>query len=368
MKGTGMRFGEDLTIRAARTWLPFTRRSAAEAVAAGEATEEDAAACGAVEVPVSDELSGPELAVRAARLALAEAQLPADRVDLLIHGWINHQGHDFWSPAHYVADQLGADRAVPWGLQQMCHAGAMAVHTAAVQMEGDPSVRTALVTTGDRLALPGFDRWRSDYDAVFGDAGTALLLARSGPGLRLVSSRVVAAPELETMYRGNDAFATAPLTHSAPIDARRTKKAWLAAGGLARFAEIGPPKIRAALLGALADAGLEPHDPRIRCALLSRLGTKTIDLLYRPVLTAVLKAELLQLGEHTGHLGGGDAIANLADLTERQLLAPGEYALALSGGGGFTWSCLVVQRPPDGHARPSRAPRHPHATPLDTDR
>ena len=50
-----MRFGEDLTIRAARTWLPFTRRSAAEAVAAGEATEADAAACGAVEVPVSDD-------------------------------------------------------------------------------------------------------------------------------------------------------------------------------------------------------------------------------------------------------------------------------------------------------------------------
>ncbi|MFI6689974.1 ketoacyl-ACP synthase III family protein [Streptomyces sp. NPDC050485] len=342
-----MRFGSDLTIRSAHAWLPPTRRTAADAVRANEVGAADAAACGAVEVPVSTDTAGPQLAVRAARIVLAEAGVPAHDIDLLIHGWIHFQGHDFWSPAHFVADQVGADRAVPVGLQQMCHVGAMALHTAAVQMAGDPSVRTALVTTGDRLSLPGFDRWRSDYDAVFGDAGTALLLTRSGPGLRLVASRVVAAPELEYMYRGDDEFADAPLTHSTPIDARRTKKAFLAAGGMARFAEMGPPKIREALLGALEDAQLYPDDPRIRCALLSRLGPKTLGMLYRPVMEDVLKAEVLRLGERTGHLGGGDAIANIADLRQQQLLAPGEFALSLSGGGGFTWSCAVVQRPED---------------------
>ncbi|MGI5337086.1 3-oxoacyl-ACP synthase [Streptomyces sp. CA-181903] len=265
-------------------------------------------------------------------------------IDLVLHGWVYHQGQDFWSPAHYVAHQLGAVNAVPMGLQQMCHVGAMGLHTAAVRLQADPSVRTALVTTGDRFTAPGFDRWRSDYDAAFGDGGTAAVLARSGPGLRIASYATSAAPELETMYRGNDAFSTAPLSHSAPIDARRTKKAFLAAGGMARFAEIGPVKVRQTLLTALREAGLEPDDPRIRCAALSRLGPKTIELLYLPIMKDVLKVDILQLGAHTGHLGGGDSLANLADIWDQDLLAPGEYAISFSGGGGFTWSCLIVQR------------------------
>ncbi|MFE7168820.1 ketoacyl-ACP synthase III family protein [Streptomyces sp. NPDC057616] len=338
-----MRFGNVLTIRAATTWLPPARQSAD---AAG-LTAVEAAAAGAVEVPVSDGLSGPEMAVRAARRALTEARVPPAETDLVIHAWIHHQGHDFWSPAHYVADQLGASDAVAFGVQQMCHAGAMALHTAAVRLEADPSVRHALVTTGDRFAAPGFDRWRGDYDAVFGDGGTAAVVGRSGPGLRILSFALGSAPELESMYRGRDEFASAPLTHSVPIDARRTKKAFLADGGMARFAEVGPAKVRATLLAALDEAGLEPDDPRIRCATLSRLGPKTIDLLYLPIMQGVLKAEVLDLAGRTGHLGGGDAIANLADLWDRQLLAPGEFAIGFSGGGGFTWSCLVVQRVTD---------------------
>ncbi|MFG2696336.1 ketoacyl-ACP synthase III family protein [Kitasatospora sp. NPDC048407] len=338
-----MRFTE-LTVRAARTWLP-PRRSAADAVLAGEVDAAVAEASGAVEVPVSADASGPELAVRAGRSALAAAGLPAGRLDLLVHGWIYHQGHDFWSPAHYVADRLGAGQAVPFGVQQMCHAGAMALHTAAGLLEADPALNTALVTTGDRFTRPGFDRWRSDYDAVFGDAGTAVVLGRGGPGLRLVASRVVAAPELELMYRGEDAFSPAPLTHRAPIDARRTKKEFLAAGGMELLRKAAPPKVREALTGALEDAGLAARDPRIRAVLLSRLGPKTIDLLYRPVMTELLDAELVHLGARTGHLGGGDALANLADLDRLELLAPGESALCFAGGGGFTWSCMVVERP-----------------------
>ncbi|WP_240529712.1 ketoacyl-ACP synthase III family protein [Streptomyces mangrovisoli] len=325
------------------TWLPPDRQTAEAAVLAGLTTDADAAAAGALEVPVSDGPSGPEMAVRAAHRALAGAGVTPEEIDLVIHAWIHHQGHDFWSPAHYVADQLGASDAVAFGVQQMCHAGAMALHTAAVRLEADPSVRNALVTTGDRFAAPGFDRWRGDYDAVFGDGATAAVVGRSGPGLRILSYALGSAPELESMYRGRDEFSPAPLTHSVPIDARRTKKAFLADGGMARFAEVGPSKVRATLLTALAEAGLAPDDPRIRLATLSRLGPKTLDLLYLPILRDVLKAEVLDLGGRTGHLGGGDAIANLADVRDRRLLAPGEFAIGFSGGGGFTWSCLVVQ-------------------------
>jgi 3-oxoacyl-[acyl-carrier-protein] synthase III len=37
--------------------------------------------------------------------------------------------------------------------------------------------------------------------------------------------------------------------------------------------------------------------------------------------------------------------ANLADIREQELLAPGEIALTISAGGGFGFTCAVVARP-----------------------
>ncbi|MCN9244852.1 ketoacyl-ACP synthase III family protein [Streptomyces sp. RY43-2] len=342
-----MRFGADLTIEAAETWLPDTTENAYALVADGLLDPDAPDAAGVVEVPVSYGMPAPDMAVLAGRKALSRAGVEASDVGLLLHNWIYHQGHDFWSPAHYVADGIGATTAVPFGIQQMCHAGAMALHTAAVQLTADPSLGTALVTTADRFDPAGFDRWRGDYQVAYGDGATAAVLGRSGRGLRLMAHAVRAAPEMESMYRGDDRFSPAPLAHGRPIDIRRTKRAFLEEGGMDRFAKTGPEAVRAVLLRALAEAGLTPEDPRIRCVALPRLGPKVIELMYMPVVRELLGAEPVQFGARTGHLGCGDVVANLADIVRERLLAPGEFALALTGGGGFTWSCLVVQQPDD---------------------
>ncbi|OIJ65798.1 ketoacyl-ACP synthase III family protein [Streptomyces mangrovisoli] len=340
-----MRFSDGLTIRAAVTWLPETTESAYALVADGLLDPDDPASAGVVEVPVSHDTSAPDMAVLAGRKALSQTGVEAADIGLLLHGWIYHQGHDFWSPAHYVADNLGATAAVPFGVQQMCHAGAMALHTAAVQLCADPSLGTALVTTADRFASQGFDRWRGDYQVAYGDGATAAVLDRSGHGLRLVAHAVRAAPEMESMYRGDDAFSPAPLAHSRPIDIRRTKRAFLEAGGMDRFAKTGPEAVRDVLLRALQESGLAPDDPRIRCVALPRLGPKVLELMYLPVVRQLLRAAPRHFGSRTGHLGCGDVVANLADIDRENLLEPGEFALVLTGGGGFTWSCLVVQKP-----------------------
>jgi 3-oxoacyl-[acyl-carrier-protein] synthase-3 len=37
--------------------------------------------------------------------------------------------------------------------------------------------------------------------------------------------------------------------------------------------------------------------------------------------------------------------ANLAAIVEQDLLAPGEFALVIGAGGGFSFSCAAVGRP-----------------------
>jgi 3-oxoacyl-[acyl-carrier-protein] synthase-3 len=319
----------------------------AAAVAGGRLSEEEARGSGYRELPVSHDLAPPEMAVRAGQVALERAGVPAAGLDLVAHAWTHHQGHDFWSPAHFVAARLGAGKAQPVGVHQMCNGGAAAVETAASRLLADPTLHRALVTTADRFGAPGFDRWRGDYSVVYGDGATAAVLdvvtAPVTSGLELLALSTVAAPELEWMHRGDDAFSPAARMPSPTIDVRRTKKAYLTATGKDAFVKTVATCVGDVLVQGLAEAGVTVREPR--CVLVPRLGAAALDEVYRPAVNAVLPAPVADLGERTGHLGAGDALANLTALAEQELLRPGELGVVLSAGAGFTWSCLVVRRP-----------------------
>src|SRR4051794_6784884 len=120
-----MKLGSNVRIKTVAKWLPTTVESIDVAIAAGKLDHADATALGVSELPVSETLSRPELAVSAGRKALDHAGWDPADLDLVVHNWIYHQGHDMWSPPHYVAHQLGATKATPYGLQQGCNAGVM---------------------------------------------------------------------------------------------------------------------------------------------------------------------------------------------------------------------------------------------------
>ncbi len=342
-----MRFEPGLPVAAVTCWLPPRRETAESAVAAGLLTAEHAAKQGYVATAVSDDLAPPEMAVLAATDALATAGWDAAEVDLVLHAWTYFQGHDFWSPAHFVADRIGARRAVPVGIQQMCNGGAAAVEIAASRLLADPAVTRAVVTTADRFAQPGFDRWYGDYGTSYGDAATCLLLTAPSvtpaPALHLLAATSIAVPELEIMHRSGDAFSPAPRMVSSRVDSRRTLKHFLAAGGGPLMASHAAATARAVLAAALADARVAADDPRLRVVALPRLGRDVLDDDYPAGLGCGPATTVLRLGADTGHLGAGDPIANLAAIHEANTLATGEVAVLLSVGAGFTWSALVFR-------------------------
>jgi 3-oxoacyl-[acyl-carrier-protein] synthase-3 len=331
----------------ATSWLPPNVQTAAEAGTAGLV---DPVEAGYQALPVADEhLAAPDMAVNAAARALTMAGLTGAEVGQLTHAWSYYQGHDFWSPAHYVADRIGASAAVPIGIQQLCNGGAAAVQLAAACLAADQGLTVTLVTTADRFAPPAFDRWRGDYGVAYGDGGTAAVLRRASaagtptePGLLLLSVTSTAATRFEAMHRGDDPFAPAPRWWNGAVDVRRTKRAYLAEHGLAAYLEAERANVLDVVAGALADAGVGADDPRLRWAALPRFSREVLAEAYHPVLKQATTAEPLDLGAWTGHLGAGDLIANIGDLTPR-LRGTGKLALVLSAGAGFTWSCAVVQ-------------------------
>lgn len=334
----------DVHISAVSLWLPKYRDMVEEAIAEGRADIQQRDRDGYLELAVSTELAGPEMAVAAADEALAAADMAPERLGLAVHAWIYHQGHDFWSPAHFVAAGVGALGALPVGVQQMCNGGAAAVQIALDRMAADPGLEAALVTTGDRFAAPAFDRWRGDYAVSYGDGATALVLSREPGRYRVRGLATAAAPAMEWMHRGTDPFSASARERGGRVDIRRTKKVFLSAGGGPVLAAATAKAVRGVLARALAQAGVGTADRRLRCVALPRLGAGLLEAAYRPAIDGSLPhAELFDFGGVTGHLGAGDAAANLADLDRLRVLAPGELAVLISAGAGFTWSCLVVE-------------------------
>ncbi|MFJ5529200.1 ketoacyl-ACP synthase III family protein [Streptomyces sp. NPDC093261] len=326
------------------TWIPGERQTARQAVEQGLVEAETAEELGYAALPVSGE-AAPEMAVLAARATLDSTGTAPAELGMVLHAWMYYQGHDLWSPPHYIADQLGARQAEPLGIQQVCNGGAAAIEVGAARLLTDPALRYALVTTADRFAAPGFDRWRGDYGIAYGDGATALLLhpSEERPAeLLLHAITTVAAPQLERMHRGRDPFGLMPRSVSDRVDMRRTKKAFLEREGMEAFTEASGESLAVVVERCLAAAGLASDSPQLRYVVPPRLGAKTIDLAYAPALRKMLTADILTLGGDTGHLGAGDAAASLAELYAERRLAPGEFALVVSAGAGFTWSCLLV--------------------------
>jgi 3-oxoacyl-[acyl-carrier-protein] synthase-3 len=157
----------------------------------------------------------------------------------------------------------------------------------------------------------------------------------------------VADASLEEMHRGADPFAEAPFGARQPVDLEEPRRAFVAANGLDTVLDRIDTGQREAVKRSLSDAAVEMAD--IDWFVLPHLG--------RPRLTAHFLGPLgidparttWSWGRRIGHLGAGDQFNGLARLVASGALRPGQRALLAGVGGGFTWSCAVVEMLDDSH-------------------
>jgi 3-oxoacyl-[acyl-carrier-protein] synthase-3 len=350
-----MKLGTGLGIRSVGTWLPDTSESVQDAVLAGRLTEQEAAESGTAALPVSPDLSPPEMAVLAAEEAVINGQVDRAKIGLVIHSWIHYQGHDMWSPAHYISNEVGAHSAAAMGIQALCNGSGAAWELAAAYLLADPSVDAVLATTADRFDDRAFDRWSTDYGVHFGDGATASILARRDDArdvLTLLAIGTETVSSVEALHRGSDHFGVAPRAMSPRIDIRRTKKAFLGKYGAENLLTAARDALLVLVENTLDEAGVEVSDPRLRYIAVPRVGRKMREATYHQPLQEYASTEILDFGAKTGHLGAGDLVANCAELAV--LLDPGQIAVVVNAGGGAGLTCVVVQRPESGGPAGSR--------------
>ncbi|MGC4879701.1 ketoacyl-ACP synthase III family protein [Micromonospora sp. DT43] len=313
----------------------------ADAVSAGSCAGRLAAQTGVHAVAVSADESAPDMAVRAAELALKRSGHTAHEVALLLHACVYHQGHDIWAPASYVQRMAVGNRCPALEIRQLSNGGLGALDLAVAYLSAAPNRTAALLTTGDRFTAPGFDRWNSDPGTVYGDAGTALLLSRAGGFARLLSLATVSEPELEGLHRGDDPFGAVPLAQRQPVDLDVVKKAFVARTGVSYSISRVVAGQAEALSRALAQAGLEIAD--VDRFVLPHFGLRRLTSSYLRPWGLTPEKTTWSWARTVGHLGAGDQFSGLAHLVESRQVHPGEHVLLAGVGAGYSWTCAVLR-------------------------
>lgn len=332
-----MRF-EDVYVSGVGLHLPAVM-PAEEAVRRGLTDEWTVRRTRMESVSVGEE-SGPEMAVKAARAALAAAGAGPDDIDLVLHAAVWFQGHDLWAPASYVQREALGNACPALLVQQLSNSGMAAFELAVSFLLADPARRGALVTTGDRFCGPGFDRWATDPGTVLGDGGTALVLSRSDGFARLRSLVTVSDPGLEKMGRGDEPFAAVPLAARAPVSIEAHRASLVRELGLSQVSERLQAGQLAAFDRALEEADLDVKE--ITWFVPPNLGRAKMDFQFFDALDIDPGRTTWPWGATVGHLGGGDQFAGLARLAGTGALAPGQTVALVSAGGSFAWTVAVL--------------------------
>lgn len=238
-----------------------------------------------------------ELAAEAGQVALEVAGIDQSEIDTLFHAWVFHQGEELTSHAHRVARKLSLARANPVGIQQACN-GAGAALTIAASVAPADTATTTLITTADVFAGPGIDRWSNKFQALCGDAGTAMVVTRD--------------------------------QHLMP-----------APGSAASTLVVLRSQTLTQLPGLRPDTGLGVGDLK---RYLEEFGPDSINEAKRDAIAAITDLPVRDLSDRTGHLGAGDLTANLAAVHDSQAgSGTAEVNIFISAGAGFTITTAIIE-------------------------
>lgn len=329
----------DLYLSGIGVWLP-PRVDAATAIAEGRYTAEAYERSEQESVRVADE-PAVDMAVRAARMALRRSGHAAEDISLLLYATANYQGLDAWNAASYVQRETGTSRAFAVEIRQLSNGSMAALELASGYLTAASSRPAALLVTGDRFALPGFDRWRADRSVVWGDAGTAVVLSRGRGFARLLSLASVSDPELEGLHRGDDPLRPSPAAEDMPVDIRRRQRAFFARMSVDEVKDRMQAGMGAAMEQALADADVSLD--AVTRVVVPHLARDVFEWRCLAPLKVDLSRTTWAWGRTIGHLGAGDQFAGFAQVVANEGLRPGDTVLILGLGGGYNWTGAVVE-------------------------
>ncbi|MBL4898062.1 MAG: hypothetical protein JKX76_00300 [Colwellia sp.] len=327
----------EVFVKSVSAYLPERVLTIDEAISTGLYSPERAAVDGFSALRIEENLSPPEMAVKAAAPLLKSDE--PDAINSLYLCSVHRHGHKvLWPPASYVQHQLrlgSQTRAL--GISQGCNGGFVACSLATDLIQhGLPGDHLVLGT--DKFSGSGFDRINSDLGTLYGDAAFALRLGSGSGAYRLLYMGLESEPELEAMYRDEQPGPEGPGDH----DIKSAKRAYLENHGRAQFNRLfiaALQRLRAAML-AQVDLVQEPA----KYVVFPNVGAGLSAKLYATEFAGLATEDLWDYGRSIGHLGTSDQFLGLWHIDQCKPMNPGEKVLLIGAGNGLGLGAMVLEK------------------------
>jgi 3-oxoacyl-[acyl-carrier-protein] synthase III len=312
-----------------------------DAIADGRYDAEVAAETELLGAAISAELSGPEMALIAAREALSRAEHEPTDLDALLYVDMYHSGPDGWCPQSYLQRELVGGDLLAANIRQGCNGMFGALELAAGYLLAGHDA--ALLAAGDNMGSPLVNRWQSLPEFILADSGSAVLLTRAPGFAKLLSVCSLTIPELEGMHRGAEPLLPAPVTLGRPLELLSRFREFARMNG-SKTADAGLKLIKSRVdlvHRALDEAGIDiTRISRIACNHGSR-GFIDDGLLESIDLS--IEQSTWDFGRRVGHLGPSDQVAGFDHLLRTGSLRPGDHLLMFGHGPGFGLAAAVLE-------------------------
>jgi 3-oxoacyl-[acyl-carrier-protein] synthase-3 len=331
----------DLYVSGTGAWLPKAVE-VSEAMAGGRYPTESAERSAQLSVTVAgkDEYL-PDMAVGAARQALARSGSSTGDVVAVFHSTVLHAGLDVWNLGSYIQRSVARPNAFVAEVRSGSNGGLVAVETAAAYLRAHQETGVAVVSAGDRWPEPYFDRWRADR-IVYADGAAAVTLSRTGGFAQLLAMVTRTDPELEGMHRGTERLAGIGSGPLEPVDLDRRHREFLAELSREEVWRRLDAGIRGTCAQALEEAGITGGE--VDRFVVPHFGLwLTRRQILEPLGITDLGRTTWDFSRQVGHLGAGDQLAGLNHLAETGELRPGQHVLLVGAGAGFTWTGAVLR-------------------------
>jgi 3-oxoacyl-[acyl-carrier-protein] synthase-3 len=284
---------------------------------------------GYASISVATDRDAADLAVDAARTAIARSGADPARIGAFIHTHTTAQGPDGLQPALYLQGRLANDRARAIEVRQGCNGAIAALEVGCLYLATAAELGVAVLTTGDKHHDEA-DRYRDDQGCVPADGATAVVLSRGDGVAQVLSTEVV----------GDGRFTDAADVDPQGFADRREYRAELKRRLLPMLQAMAEAK-RASVRTALDDAKVSSAE--VSRWVLPNTGRFMVDKDFRAEFGIDDSRTVWEWGRTTGHLTVGDQIAGLTHLLETGALEPGERVVLIADGVGFSFGCAVLE-------------------------
>ncbi len=279
-----------------------------------------------------------DMAIAAARRALADAVLPPDEIDLIIYCGAGLPDYIIPQTSGHIQHALGASRAFAFDFVQGCSGMLSALQTAKGYLALGEGIDTVLLVSGDKWSQ--FTRFHAADSVFFGDGGGAVVVSKQSSHFVPLAFHIITDGTYYDLWRVETGGIRHPLTPGALekglhlYDCRDRDRAH------GPFKEIYVPTIVRGIRKALKKAGVSPRD-------IAFFDMVNANLKVLEVVAAALEIPMDRTsGDYLktyGHFGSHDVFFNL-DLARREgRIKKGDIVVLQSTGVGFTWSCAVLR-------------------------